>query len=66
MSNHCPFNIDGFETIRVLSDEGATGNVYLATAPNGLTCALKVLVKDPRNRKYAKLHSNMAIEICTL
>lgn len=64
--NHCPFNINGFEAIRVLSDEGTTGNVYLATTPDGTTCALKVLIKDSKNSRYANLHKNMAKEIDAL
>ena len=63
MDNFPLFNIDGFEVMRVLSEDGATGIVYLAITPDGIPCALKILVKNLKNRAYAKLHKNMASEI---
>ena len=60
-----PFVIDGFTVERELGT-GATGSVYLATAPNGQKVALKVLVKDSSNPRYGKLHENMIIESSAL
>ena len=46
-----PFVLDGFRVEREIGT-GATGSVYLATAPSGLKVALKVLVKDRRNFRF--------------
>ena len=56
-----PFVLDGFMVERELGT-GATGSVYLATAPGGQKVALKVLVKDSSNPRYGKLHENMMVE----
>ena len=65
MTDYSPFRIDDFETIRILSSEGATGNVYLARRDDGVECALKVLVKT-NEAKYKNLHKNMKKEIDAL
>ena len=65
MEDPSPFRIADFETIRILSSEGATGNVYLARKDDGTVCALKVLVKT-NEAKYTNLHKNMAKEIRAL
>jgi len=56
-----PFILDGYKVTRVLSEDGATGIVYLATAPNGTQVALKVLVSGGEN--YEVMHNNMKREM---
>ena len=56
-----PFVLDGYTVVQELGS-GVSGSVYLARAPNGQKVALKVLVKDSSNPRYAKLHENMMIE----